>query len=77
MTNACHLVILASLAWGLLLPNGVAAGAYKQSPPLDSLLKTFLAEFIEVTPGKGRFPAEFSMGGPDGVKQFRCAKASG
>ena len=31
-----------------------------------ALLKTFRQEFIPVTPGKGRFPVQFSMGRADG-----------
>jgi formylglycine-generating enzyme required for sulfatase activity len=32
------------------------------------LLKTFRSEFVEITPGKGEFPAEFMMGSSEGDK---------
>lgn len=35
------------------------------------LLKTFVSEFIEVTPGKGKFPATFMMGSSDGPASER------
>jgi len=30
------------------------------------LLKTFVSEFVEITPGKGKFPASFVLGSSDG-----------
>lgn len=32
----------------------------------EGLLKTFAGEFVEITPGKGKFPASFDMGTKDG-----------
>ena len=44
--------------------------ALEDSKPLSEkqrqLLKTFVDEFVEVTPGKGRFPDSFEMGSSDG-----------
>jgi len=36
--------------------------ADNQPPGIRSLLKTFREEFIEITPGKGKFPAEATIG---------------
>ena len=34
------------------------------APDRDELLRTFLSEFVEIHPCKGRFPAEFTFGAP-------------
>ena len=39
--------------------DGSSAGRRK-------LLKTFMSEFVEITPGKGRYPASFRMGAESG-----------
>ena len=36
-----------------------------------TLLKTFVDEFVDVTPGKGKFPASFMMGSSDGPASER------
>ncbi|MHC4875200.1 MAG: formylglycine-generating enzyme family protein [Planctomycetota bacterium] len=41
--------------------------------PRAELLKTFVTEFVEITPGKGRFPAKFQMGSNDGPQSERPA----
>src|SRR5207249_4731906 len=46
------------------LPEGKAAAADKTQA---ELLKTFREEFIHITPGKGKFPAEFTMGEEGGA----------
>lgn len=33
----------------------------------EALLKTFVSEFVSITPGKGQFPASFQMGDPKGM----------
>lgn len=37
------------------------------------LLKTFTAEFVEITPGQGKFPASFQMGSDKGPKNEQPA----
>ncbi len=39
--------------------------------PDPKLLKTFVDEFVEITPGKGKFPKSFLMGSEDGPKNER------
>src|SRR5437660_316616 len=52
----------------LLLPL-IALGQPKP-PPRDkaAALKLFASELVEITPGKGKFPAELKMGTADGWK---------
>src|SRR5262245_33754267 len=61
------------LAW-CVLPLMLACGlalhvrSLRAAEPAGDLelLKTFRQEFIEVTPGQGKFPAEFTMGRASG-----------
>jgi formylglycine-generating enzyme required for sulfatase activity len=48
-----------------------ASPAMCQEKPVDmnSLLKTFSDEFVEITPGKGKFPASFVMGTDGGREE--------
>ncbi|MFT5322364.1 MAG: sulfatase activating formylglycine-generating enzyme [Planctomycetaceae bacterium] len=50
--------------------NSGPLSAAEDSRPLSEkqrqLLKTFVDEFVEITPGKGKFPASFVMGSSDG-----------
>ncbi|MBI1311258.1 SUMF1/EgtB/PvdO family nonheme iron enzyme [bacterium] len=39
--------------------------------PLPELLKTFVAEFVAITPGRETFPASFEMGSSDGPASER------
>lgn len=77
MTRTCRLFVitLASLGPFLLLANTLlpAASQPKKDPgktmtaaERQELLKTFNAEFVEITPGKGVFPGTFVMGTKDG-----------
>lgn len=43
------------------------------TPQQRELLQTFRDEFVEITPGRGKFPAEFSMGSSDGPANERPA----
>lgn len=44
-----------------------AAGIQPDKPAKrEQILKRFAAEFIDITPGKGKFPASFQMGAPNG-----------
>lgn len=38
---------------------------------LDPLLKRFVDEFVDITPGEGKFPAAFEMGSADGPEEER------
>lgn len=40
-------------------------------PGRTKLLKTFVSEFVEITPGRGEFPRSFEMGSADGPKSER------
>src|SRR5438128_1372396 len=61
------------LRW-LLLPSLVLLIVVLVTPPAadaaddakERILKLFVDEFIEVTPGVGKFPASFTMGSADG-----------
>lgn len=59
----------ASLAMMISFSSGLLSAA-EDSRPLSEkqrqLLKTFVDEFVEITPGKGKFPASFVMGSSDG-----------
>ena len=53
--------------------NGLAAAGdpesdrnQKESPSRISLLRTFMSEFVEITPGEGEFPKTFRMGSTNG-----------
>ena len=57
--------VLSVSAW-----SGALFAAEDSRPLSDKqrqLLKTFVEEFVEVTPGKGKFPASFEMGSSDGA----------
>ena len=41
---------------------------YPTKPTTMDILKTFRDEFVAITPGRGKYPAEFTMGGPNGEK---------
>ncbi len=58
------LALMALACWLLhVTPSAVSAD---ESPDELPLLKTFRAEFVELTPGKNGFPADFTMGNNDG-----------
>jgi formylglycine-generating enzyme required for sulfatase activity len=42
-----------------------------QEDATQALLKTFIDELVEITPGEGKFPKSFEMGSPDGAKTER------
>ena len=54
--------------------GGTVTLLYSQDPKTElapgqlELLKTFMAEFVEITPGTGKFPASFQMGSDKGPK---------
>ncbi|MDP7275589.1 MAG: formylglycine-generating enzyme family protein [Planctomycetaceae bacterium] len=73
MTRTCRPLEITLASLGLLLFSAdtllPAAGQPKKDPgktmtaaERQELLKTFNAEFVEITPGKGKFPGTFVMG---------------
>jgi formylglycine-generating enzyme required for sulfatase activity len=50
---------------------GALARAAGPSDEERQLLTTFRREFVEITPGQGAFPAEFTMGGAEGEDASR------
>lgn len=53
------------LILGLTLVHETPTGAEEpaaKKPDRSKILKTFASEFVEITPGKGDFPASFEMG---------------
>jgi formylglycine-generating enzyme required for sulfatase activity len=66
MTHLCSRVMVCALslaACGTLLADEPGSA---QALELPGLLKTFRSEFVELTPGKDKFPADFQMGSADG-----------
>lgn len=61
MTRYLCLLILTVLSY----PSATWADDAKEN---DRILKLFRKEFVRITPGKGRFPAEFKMGSTDAWK---------
>ncbi len=61
---AMHKRRILAVVFGLSIGATLAAA----DPPADelALLTTFRGEFVDVTPGQGVFPADFSMGRADG-----------
>jgi formylglycine-generating enzyme required for sulfatase activity len=57
----------AAVVWTALLPGGLC-------PPQEDPLKVFREEFVALTPGKGGFPAEFTMGSESGPASERPAR---
>lgn len=45
----------------------VMTGTHADESDVTSLLKTFVSEFVSITPGKGKFSATFEMGDPKGL----------
>jgi formylglycine-generating enzyme required for sulfatase activity len=52
----------------------IASVAGEPSPEQRTLLKTFRDEFVLITPGEGKFPAEFTMGSDAGSAAERPAR---
>jgi len=48
--------------------------AEEKTEKTTALLKVFMEEFVEIHPGEGKFPAQFTMGREDGEKQERPAR---
>jgi formylglycine-generating enzyme required for sulfatase activity len=61
---------LLTLATGLTLLGWIGPAALEAEPPdpaaqKDAILRRFVAEFVPLTPGMGKFPASFRMGTAD------------
>src|SRR5262249_12753898 len=57
-----RLHLTAALAGLVGLAAAMPARQPAGKPDLDRVLKLFAEEFVELTPGKGKFPASFTMG---------------
>lgn len=63
------LILVGSLAIVMLVGFESTPAAERPEPLSDKqiqLLRTFVDELVEITPGKGKFPASFLMGSSDG-----------
>ncbi len=65
--------VLAALVCVLLATARTAQAADEDTAGEAALLKTFRQEFVELAPGRGDFPAEFTMGSDDGPASERPA----
>ncbi|QDT53554.1 Serine/threonine-protein kinase pkn1 [Caulifigura coniformis] len=63
--------MLFSAAVLTLMAGATACGA--ESPAHLKLLKTFVDEFVEITPGVGRFPKSFQQGGEQPAREVTFA----
>ena len=65
-----------ALVAGLLMLWAMSSRAAEPaaSPGRPALLKTFVEEFVPITPGKGKFPEWFVMGSADGPEHERPAR---
>jgi len=61
------LVGAALIVTGLRLEREVVSTARAEDERSTALLKTFVEEFVSITPGEGTFPASFQMGSKTGV----------
>jgi formylglycine-generating enzyme required for sulfatase activity len=66
----CHEIRLATICGMVLLAISAsfvpAADDADQNEKTVAMLKLFAAEFVDITPGAGKFPASFQMGSSDG-----------
>jgi formylglycine-generating enzyme required for sulfatase activity len=71
----CKSKVLFALSALLVSASSASLFAAEESTSLSEkqrdLLKTFVKEFVDVTPGKGKFPASFMMGSADGPASER------
>ncbi len=65
---------LAGIASSAVLAGLVQAAAADPPPDTRELLQTFRDEFVEITPGRGKFPASFTMGRDDGPPSEQPAR---
>ena len=65
-------IIIASVSMFLFIVDAAPARADEKSKTVSEagrvkLLKTFVSEFVAITPGKGKFPRSFQMGSTSGT----------
>ncbi|MFG0334572.1 MAG: formylglycine-generating enzyme family protein, partial [Maioricimonas sp. JB049] len=60
-----YVIICAAFLLSLMAAAPLTAD---DTPGRMQLLETFVQEFVTITPGKGPFPATFTMGSSDGPK---------
>lgn len=53
----------------VLITMSLEAQTGKPVPRQEEILKRFAAEFIDITPGKGKYPKSFQMGSTDGAQE--------
>src|SRR5262245_10555269 len=58
---------------GLIMVAGLGHADDVRPGPRDKILKTFVDEFVVLTPGKGKHPESFMMGSADGPDAERPA----
>ncbi len=56
-------LLLAGLLALAVQPNDIQANDLQANDSQEKLLQVFHAEFVPISPGKGKFPASFQMGG--------------
>lgn len=54
------------ILFALALLSLMTASCTAEDPVRTDLLKTFVSEFVPITPGEGMFPRSFRMGSPEG-----------
>ena len=72
---------LRGIGWvACIVIAGLVSGAWiEAAPPVEAesdkatsaLLRRFIDEMVEITPGEGKFPGEFEMGASDGAPEER------
>jgi formylglycine-generating enzyme required for sulfatase activity len=74
MSGSCiRLTAICAVACGAMWVTSRSSIAAEPTGNEIALLKTFRDEFVEITPGRGVFPASFEMGSADGPAAERPA----
>lgn len=63
--------LMALILAGSVAPGDEAAAEDAAQAARDKLLRTFVDELVEITPGRGKFPRSFIMGSADGPPSER------
>src|SRR5258708_7944210 len=66
ITFAALMLFLVCLVVGTAAQNEKKKPLQDPTPRKDAILKLFIAEFVPITPGKGKFPESFMMGSEKG-----------
>jgi len=70
-TQVATSLLVATIAVAITVAGSLHAADKKKpagKPSKMQLIKTFAAEFVDITPGKGKFPKSFEMGSKTGSK---------